>query len=342
MRSLYYPDWNQLELRDFDPPEPAKGEVLIRVAACGVCGSEIETFVNRSPRRTPPLIMGHEFCGVVETIGQGVEESEALQRGSSVVSNAVLNCGRCVACENGRSNLCVERQIFGMHRPGAFAELVAAPADSLFRWPEGVSAEAACLAEPLGNGVHVSRLLRDVAPRVVLIVGAGSIGLMCMQAIKYRFPDAMFVVADVDTTRLDVAARLGADRIVKSGEDDLRSVLRSTVGHPHADVVVDAAGSAVTKQLSIESCRPGGTIVWIGLGEDTINLHSYDLTLNEKAVLGSYGATPSDMQEALRLMETGDVDVSSWVTTFKPSDWVQGFKRQLDPATRDVKAVLVN
>jgi len=344
MKALYYPDWNELELRDVDPPRPSEGEVLIRVAACGVCGSEIETFSIRSRRRTPPLIMGHEFCGFVEALGPNVEATATVFEGARVVSNAVLNCGRCDACLAGRTNLCPDRTVFGMHRPGAFAEFVTAPADCLFKWPDAVSAEEACLTEPLANGIHVVGLIERLKPRLVLIIGSGSIGLMCLQAVRSRFEDARCVVTDVDTVRLEVAKRLGADTTVGSGTADLSDTLRSLGGpdggQSGADVVIDAAGTAATKQLSIDLSRPGGAVVWIGLGEDQISLRSYDLTLAEKSVLGSYGATAANIREALRLMEARHVDVSSWITTYEPPDWVDGFKRQLDPSTRDVKAVL--
>ncbi|MFV1980845.1 MAG: zinc-binding dehydrogenase [Rhodothermia bacterium] len=360
MKALYYPDWNELELRDVDPPRPAKGEVLIRVAACGICGSEIETFASRSPRRTPPLIMGHEFCGVIETMAAGVEPTSVVYPGARVIANAVLHCGRCDACLDGLTNLCANRKVFGMHRPGAFAEFVTAPAGSLFEWPENVSAEEACLAEPLANGIHVARLLERLEhheplsagsasrprPYVVLIIGAGSIGLMCLQAMRNSFRDARCIVTDLDPRRLVVAETLGAEKTVASGENGLRDALASlgsqTGGPSRADVVIDAAGFAATKQLSLTMCRPGGSVVWIGLGENEINLHSYVLTLEEKAVFGSYGATGDDIREALRLMETRRVDVSTWVTSYRHRDWVEGFERQIDPSIRDVKAVLVN
>lgn len=364
MKALYYPHWNELELRDFERPEPATGEVLIRVAACGVCGSEIESFTNRSERRMPPLIMGHEFCGVIEAVADGVDTSGFVRVGRRVVSNAVIHCGRCDACLAGATNLCVDRTVFGMRRPGAFAEFVTAPASILFEWPADISAEEACLTEPLANGVHVAGLIERLHPQyalpsgpresnagstgqecVVLIIGAGSIGLMCLQAVRARFERAKCVVTDIDAVRLVVAQSLGAAGIVRAGEDDLSDALRSLGGSEGglsgAEVVIDAAGTAVTKQLSIENCRPGGSVVWIGLGEDTINLSSYDLTLAEKTVLGSYGTTDDDMREALRLMETRQVDVSSWITTYKTRDWVDGFTRQLGSATRDVKAVLL-
>ena len=162
-------------------PEPAADEVLLRVAACGLCGSELETFKNHSPRRQPPLVMGHEFCGTIAAVGPG---GDAALVGRKCVSNSLIPCGRCVRCVRGDTHLCADRQIFGMHRGGAFAEYVRVPTRVLIPWPEELSAPAAALAEPLGNGVHIVNLTRHLPLRTALVIGAGPIGLMCQQALQ--------------------------------------------------------------------------------------------------------------------------------------------------------------
>ncbi|HUF07935.1 MAG TPA: alcohol dehydrogenase catalytic domain-containing protein, partial [Rhodothermales bacterium] len=123
MRALLYPDWDRLEVTDLPEPVAGDGEVVVRVAACGICGSELETFASRSSRRTPPLVMGHEFCGYIES-----GKADGFTKGSRIVCNAIVHCGVCLNCRAGRTQLCLNRQVFGMHRPGAFAELVTAPA----------------------------------------------------------------------------------------------------------------------------------------------------------------------------------------------------------------------
>ena len=332
MRALYYRDWNQLDIRDVDPPTPGEGEVLIRVSACGICGSEIEAVVHRAPRRTPPRILGHEFCGIVEDTG------------ARVVVNAVLSCGECAMCRAGLSNLCGDRQVFGMHRQGAFTEFVCAPTEHLFDWPDDVPAEVACLAEPLANGVHIAKLMASIQPRSVAIIGAGSIGLMCLQAIRDRFQGIFSLVIDLDPTRLEVAKGLGADLASGVDIDRIAGLLRDRGmtfgGHPGVDVVVDAAGVGPSKRMSLELTRPGGQAIWIGLGEDKIELSTFGITLGERSVLGSYAATSEDIQDALDLMAARRVDVSSWTTNYDPDHWLEGFNAQLDPATRDVKAIL--
>src|SRR6476661_5236216 len=177
MKVLLYPAWDKIEVAQRPEPSPGDGEVIVRVSACGLCGSELEAFKNHSPRRTPPLVLGHEFCGVVEALGPGVEtRGVGLRVGRKVVSNSLVPCNQCVRCRRGDTHLCGKRQIFGMNRPGAFAERVAVPADCLIPWPDTLPAEAACLAEPLANGVHVAELVRPLRPKTVLVFGAGPIG----------------------------------------------------------------------------------------------------------------------------------------------------------------------
>ena len=335
MTALLYPDWDTLEVTDLPRPEAGPGEVLVRVAACGICGSEFETFAARSARRTPPLVMGHEFCGTVEALGSDVQD---VAVGDRVVSNALVPCGACVRCRRGDANLCAERQIFGMHRPGAFAEFVAVPARVLLRWPDGVPAEAACLAEPLANGVHVAEIVRRRAPRVAVVIGAGPIGLMVQQALQVLLGTSV-VVTDLVPERLEAARRLGAVQTALPG--DVATAVEALTDGEGADVVIDAVGSAATKRQSLDLCRPGGAAVWIGLHGDTMSLDSYGVTLPEKTIYGTYAAHLSDLQQALDLMASGKVDVTSWVHTFPLSDGDGAFRRMLAAEGGDVKAVLI-
>jgi len=329
-----YPDWNRLELADLPEPVAGDSEVVVRVAACGICGSELETFAGRSPRRTPPLVMGHEFCGYIES-----GETNGFTKGSRVVCNAIIHCGNCVNCSKGRTQLCLNRQVFGMHRPGAFAELVVAPASCLMPWPIDLPAAWASLAEPLGNGVHVVDRVRYKEPESMVIIGAGPIGLMVLQAVRalLRIPVA---VVDVDPQRLDAARSVGAEAAMTSNRGNLALLAEDFTGGMGFDVVVDAAGTGVTKSMAIEACRDEGLIVWIGLGVDECALSTYPVTLREKTITGSYGATGKDMERALGLMTGGSVDVDSWVTTNSLEDSADAFLRQLDPVRRDIKAVI--
>ena len=336
MKCLIYRDFDLLELADESRPSIKPDEVLLKVAAVGICGSELDSFRQKSPRRPPPLILGHEFCGIVEQIGS---EVRAVEPGRRVVSNALVSDSDSREAQRGNPHLSRRRQVFGMHRPGAFAQYVPVPASCLIDWPNGLPAEAACLAEPLANGIHVWNLIEHLGPKRVLVIGAGPIGLMCQQIFQVN--GATVLVSDPNENRAAVARRLGAGRAIAPPADDVAEICREEMDGEGADVVVDAFGSAETKRLSLQCTRPGGAAVWIGLHENKIELDSFELTLPERAVFGTYGARLEELQEAVRLMIEAKVDVSTWVTVFPLHRGVEAFHRMLRGAGQDIKAVLV-
>lgn len=336
MRTLFYPAFDQLEIRDVDLTPLRPDEVRVQVAACGICGSELETFKNHSPRRAPPIVMGHEFCGVIAETGADVR---GWREGARVVSNSLVPCGRCVRCERGDTHLCAQRQIFGMHRPGAFADYVNVPARCLIPWPDNVPAEAAALAEPMANGLHVANLTRHLAVSTALVIGAGPIGLFCQQALQV-VRGARVLVADLSPERLAVARKLGAARTINPREEDMVKVMQAETGGEGADLAVDAVGAGITKKASIEALRPGGGVVWIGLHENAMTLDSYAITLPERQVLGTYAAKIEELQQALDLMAAGKVDALSWVQRFPLEDGVTGFQRALAAKGNDIKVVI--
>ncbi|HRI81454.1 MAG TPA: alcohol dehydrogenase catalytic domain-containing protein [Opitutaceae bacterium] len=336
MRALHYPAFDQLEIRDVDVVPPRPDEVRLKVAACGICGSELESFKNRSPRRPPPLVMGHEFCGTIAEVGA---EVRGWQPGARVVSNSLVPCGKCVRCTRGDTHLCAERQIFGMHRPGAFAEFVNVPARCLIPWPDNLPAESAALAEPMANGIHVVRVSRHLPAATALVIGAGPIGLFCQQALQVLRGSRVYV-ADLSPERLAVAKRLGAVRVINPREEDVAKVILAETGGEGADLTVDAVGGAITKKTSLEALRPGGASVWIGLHENTVTLDTYGITLPEKQVLGTYAATIEELKQALDLMAAGKIETLSWVQRFSLEDGVTAFRRMLAAKGADIKAVV--
>lgn len=336
MRVLNYPAFDRLELGEALLPAPAADEVRLRVAACGICGSELESVKTRSARRPPPLVMGHEFCGTIDAIGDAVRD---WTPGARVVSNSVVNCGRCRRCQRGDTHLCAHRQVFGMHRAGAFAEFVNVPARCLIPWPEDLPAEAAALAEPLANGIHVSNLTKHLPAATAVVIGAGPIGLFCQQALQV-LRGAKVIVADLSPERLAVARKLGAVRIIDPRCENLAEIVLADTAGEGADLSVDAVGSAVTKKAALDSIRPGGASVWIGLHENTITFDSYAITLPEKQVFGTYAAKIEELRHALELMADGRVDALSWVQRFPLSESVHAFERMLAGKGNDIKAVI--
>jgi L-iditol 2-dehydrogenase len=337
MRALYYPAHNTLSLEDLPIPDYADDEVLMKVSACGICGSEIETFKSQSPRRIPPLIMGHEFSGTIEKTGSKVAN---WIPGSKVVSNSIVACGNCTNCANGKTNLCSGRQVFGMHRNGAFGRYVNVPATSLISVPKGVRAKEACMAEPLANGIHLVKLTQHVSIQHVLVIGAGPIGLVAQQAFQ-ALRGCTTIVSDIRPERLEVAKKLGARGVINPLFNDVvEEINHYTSGEP-IDLVVDAVGNAETNTLALNIVRPGGVVLIIGLQKNNNALYSYDIVLSEKTVMGSYAATQQDMEEAVALIASNKVDISTWVSYYSVEDGEAAFFDMMEAKGNHIKSVIL-
>ncbi len=336
MQALFYPSYGELEINEQPVPGIKGDEVLLKVAACGICGSELETFAKKSERRAPPLIMGHEFSGVIAAVGAGVKN---FHEGQNVVSNSIVSCGNCSYCDAGMSNLCPDRQVFGMHRNGAFAEYVNVPARSLMPKPDNVSFHAASLAEPLGNAVHMVTLTRHLPLKNMLIIGAGPIGLMAQQAF-HALREVNVIVTDLKKERLEVSRQLGAWQVINAAEENLENKIDEATAGEGIDLVIDAVGMEVTNRQGLQLLRNGGTLLLIGLHQNGKPFQSYDIILTQKQVIGTYAATKEDMQTALNLMSSGKADVTSWISYYSLPEGVAAFNDMLTPTAEHVKAVI--
>jgi L-iditol 2-dehydrogenase len=338
MKAIYYPAWDELELRDVPEPSPKPGEVVLRVAAAGICGSELHGFVTHSARRTPPAIPGHEFCGQVSEVGPGVT---GYQQGDWVGVNSVIACGQCADCLDANGHLCRDGEVFGMKRPGGFAEYCAVPVSTLLHLPGSVSPVQGSLLEPLANGVHALSLTSQRFPETVVILGAGAIGLFALQVAKASGA-LRLMSADVSDARLDVASQLGAETVFNPGKQDVVAAVQQMTRGRGADVVIDAVGAAETRDAAVKMARRGGEVVWLGLHDDPTQLSGFDVVLGERKVLGSFAVTHHDLRTAIGLFAHGKITLDPWVRTFPLSEGVQVF-RQLatDPPKDYIKAVLL-
>ncbi|HEU5319963.1 MAG TPA: alcohol dehydrogenase catalytic domain-containing protein, partial [Methylomirabilota bacterium] len=309
------------------------------VAAAGICGSELEAVATRSPRRTPPLVMGHEFCGEVESLGPGVSEVRA---GDRVVASSLVSCGRCADCRAGACHLCPDRQVFGMSRAGAFAERVAVPAHVLLPLPERVSPVQGALVEPLANAVHVWALVRRRFPETVVVIGCGPIGLLALQ-VAAAAGALRLVAVDTNDARLALAHQVGAEPLFNPVRHAVAGEVRAFTRGRGADVVIDAAGTAATRRLAVEATRPGGEVVWIGLHGDATEVSGREVVLGERTIHGSYSVTPADLETAIGLLAHGRVAIESWARPFDLADGPRVFRELLatPPPAGFAKAVLL-
>jgi L-iditol 2-dehydrogenase len=338
MKALFYPAWDQLEIRDVSEPRPQPGEVVLRIAAVGICGSELHGFVTHAPRRTPPAILGHEFCGQVALVGEGVS---GYRPGDWVAVNSVIACGQCEDCLDGNVHLCRKGEVFGMKRPGGFAEFCAVPVSTLLPLPGAVSPVQGSLLEPLANGIHALSLTSQRFPETLVVIGAGTIGLMALQVAKAAGA-LRLVSVDVSDARLAMASHLGAEMVLNPKRHDVVAAVQDLTHGRGADVVVDAVGAAETRRVAVSAARRGGEVVWLGLHDDPTQLSGFDVVLGERKVLGSFAVTHHDLRTALGLFAHGRIVLDPWVRTFPLADGVRVFLQlATNPPDDYVKAILL-
>ena len=277
MRALVYTGPHMLEVLDVAEPAVGAGEVLVTVAAAGICGSEIEGFVSESPFRVPPLVMGHEFSGW------------RSDNGALVAVNPLVFCGTCDLCLRGQHNICRTRVIAGIQRPGGFAERVAVPERCCVDLPDGMTPLQGAFVEPVANGVHAMRLVRehDPLPQRVGVIGVGPLGYaVIVAAVHCGIP--VVEAADSFGPRREWAEHAGASRAT----DRLRGEF---------DAVVDTVGTAATRAASAELLRPGGTAVWMGLHGPENMVDGQVLIRTEKRVITSFCYTDADFRAAVTI-----------------------------------------
>jgi threonine dehydrogenase-like Zn-dependent dehydrogenase len=314
MKAMVYTAPLELKIREVDEPVPAPGDVLVEVAAVGICGSDLQGFASQSPFRAPPLIMGHEFAG------------RRLDTGEGVVVNPVVSCRSCDLCLRGLTNICRKRSIIGIQRAGGYAERVAVPEVNCYPLPEGVSLLAAALIEPLANAVHSFRLaqLYEPCPLRVGVIGAGTLGFFTALIAHDRGVPTI-EVAELSPTRRDFAAHAGATKVSERLEGEF-------------DVVIDTVGSAATRASSIELLRPGGTAVWVGLHGPETGVDGQALIRTEKRVLTTFCYQDLDYRAAVARAATLE---PTGLASYPLEDGVEVFERLVAGDMDHLKTMLL-
>jgi 2-desacetyl-2-hydroxyethyl bacteriochlorophyllide A dehydrogenase len=325
MKALVWTAPEQMAIETVADPVPAEDEVLIRVEAVGICGSEIEGYLGHNSLRVPPLIMGHEFCGRVVACGERVDR---FSPGQKVVVNPLQSCGSCPSCRKGHPQLCASRKIVGIHRPGAFGQLVAVPASGVVAVADDIDSFRAALAEPLACSLRATRraMARHFSPNV-LVIGAGGIGILCAKVAKLLGARRV-IIADTHPERLNIARDTACDAVVNPAAEDLPKAAAQMAGEDGIDVVIDAAGFQPTRAAALATVNPGGTVMNIGLGIDETNLKINHLIRSEIEVLGSFCYTPQDFHDAVQLLSDARVTEQGW-TEVRPMSAGHGAFRDL-------------
>lgn len=338
MKSLVWEAPRSMALRETPIPPVPPDEVLIRVAYGGICGSELSGYLGHNALRVPPLVMGHEFSGEIVEMGeQAASVNPALAVGAAVTVNPLFCTADSVWQRRGLDQLCPSRRLIGAHRPGAYAEFVAVPAKTVTCLPAGMSLRTGSLTEPTACGVRIGELAGEVAGERCLIIGAGPIGLLALQALRLKGAREVFI-ADLDGERLAMGAALGGTPLAPRSVDVVQTVKEAT--GDGVVVAVDAVGSAVTRRQCIFATQPTGTVIFSGLHEEVSEVPAADIIRREIVVRGSFAYSPANFAEALRVLERGDMRLDPWIVEAPLSEGGAWFDRLID-APGDVSKVLL-
>ena len=341
MKALVLKAYKEFEVTDM--PEPAIGpkDVLVRVEACGICGSDVHGMDGSTGRRRPPIVMGHEASGVIEKAGS---EVESFKVGDRVTFDSTIYNPDSFFSKRGLVNLCDDRRVLGVscedyRQHGAFAELVSVPSHILYALPAGMTFEQAALVEPVSIAVHARNLTPIEPGDTALVIGAGLIGLMAVQVLKHTAAKQIIAV-DIDDSKLQVAREVGAHQVINSGSGDVTAKIKELTQGRGADVALECVGIEATVKAAIDSVRKGGTVTLVGNLAKSVNVPLQAVVTRQIRLQGSC-ASAGEYPECLELIASGKVNVDRFISATGPlEDGPQWFDRLYKREAGLMKVVL--
>jgi L-iditol 2-dehydrogenase len=341
MKALVLKEYMNLSYEEVPMPEIGAEDVLIKVKACGICGSDVHGMDGSTGRRRPPVIMGHEAAGIIEKVGASVTDWKV---GDHVTFDSTVTTKPDFFSLKGLSNLSDNRKVLGVsceeyRQNGAFAEFVAVPQSILYKMPDGLSFEHAAMTEPVSVAFHavdsVPLNLNDSA----IVVGTGMIGLLVVQALRAKGCGKIIAV-DLDPSKLELALELGADYAVKSDEGDPVAKIRELTEGRGADLAFEVVGITPTVQLSVEAVRKGGTVSLVGNLSPKIELPLQAVVTRQITLKGSC-ASAGEYPACLEMLKRGKIQVDSFISAVaslsEGADW---FNRLYNKEDGLVKVIL--
>lgn len=313
MKALIYEGAKQVAVRDVPKPVPQEGQALIRVDFCGICGSDIGIYSGTHPRAKAPLIMGHEFVGVIEEI-RG--EANGFQAGDRVAPYPLLSCGHCFACRNGREHVCDTLKIIGIDLDGGVAEYVCCSTDVLFKVPEKVSGKVAGIIEPLAVAVHTLHRAGFRPMDSILIQGAGPIGTLVGVVAKHSGA-ARIIISDFDEARLAVGRRLGFET-VNVNQTNLTEYVRRATNGDGADIVFECTGAESAALEMTGPCRTDGMICLVGVHKAPRPVALADMHFRELNLTATRVYTKRDFGQAVELTQRISDDLEEVISHVVP------------------------
>jgi L-gulonate 5-dehydrogenase len=321
---------HHLEVRDVaTPEEPGPGEVLLRTIRAGICGSDIHIFHGSNPFARYPRVIGHEFAGVIEAVGAGVE---GLAPGDRAVVDPVVSCGHCYACRVGRSNVCGNLEVFGVHRDGGFREKLVVPAINCVKVPDTMPFEVAALAEPFAVAANVLSRTGIDAGDTVLIYGAGTVGLTVLQVAKLH--GARCLIADIDAARLERARALGADVTIHSREQSVPDAVKDENEGLGPTVIIDGAGIPALLEEACRIASPAGRIGLLGFSPAPCNISQQDIVKKELTLVGSR-LNRKFLPQVISWLAEGKLNPAAMITQTFPAQEAQAAFELIETRPQD-------
>lgn len=328
MKALILEEYKKFVYQDVPSPRITNAnEVLIRIKATGICGSDVHGMDGSTGRRRPPIIMGHEASGIIEEVGSGVKSYHA---GDRVTFDSTIWCGECFYCRRGEVNLCDNRRVLGVscdeyRRDGVFAEYVVVPQHILYRLPDAVDFTAAAVTEPLAVAAHAAAITPCGLNDSIVVVGAGLIGLLLIQVLRAT-SSGKIVALDVDKGKLDLALKFGADAIFDAADPLTPQAVREMTAGRGAERAFEAVGASAPIATALACIRKGGSVTLIGNTSPKIELPLQSVVTRQIALFGSC-AIAGEYAIALDLMSRKKVDVRALVSATPPlsegASWLQ-------------------
>lgn len=301
-----------LKIEDIPVPKIGEEDILLKVAACGVCHTDLHYIEHGVPTfKKPPIVLGHEVSGIVEAVGVKVNN---VRKGQRVLLPAVLTCGKCVFCRDGRENICSDMKMLGNHFDGAYAEYVAAPAKDALDLPESLPLEEACIiADAVSTPYHAVKNRAKVRPGdTVVVFGCGGVGI---NAVQLASAAGGYVIAvDINDRKLQWATDFGAAKTINATKVERVSKEVKKLTGGGADIALEVIGNPKTIEEAFESVRIGGRLVVVGYTNETISLVAGKIMFKEIEIVGSLGCRPVDYIPLIRMAAQGRIDVKRLVT----------------------------
>lgn len=301
-----------IEYRDIPIPEPAAGQVVMKVMRIGICGSDIHVYHGNHKYATLPLVQGHEGSGAVLKVGSGVSE---LAPGDLVTLRPQSFCGECFLCKQGRYNLCESYKVMGVlgGLTGMASEYFLVDASKLHKLPPTMTFDEGAVVEPAAVGVHAVKLGGKATGSKVLVIGAGPIGNLAAQAAKALGADKV-MIADISDVRLDLAKQCGVDFVVNTLNSDLEAAVLESFGPQRADFILDCAGSPKTLEQAIRIARRGTNIVLVGNFYDFVPVELGLVQRRELNLIGDMNYVAEDYEDAIRFIAVGQIRVNELIS----------------------------